>query len=387
MNSIKKVDRIRRYRRVRQARPRGSPGSAHERLRRIFSFQSLYAGVAPNRALAAYGVIAYMDTIAGVWFPRGGMRALAQALADAAEAAGAAVPLRTDGHGPRAPRRADHRGCGIAPSDDRADRSDVLPCDAVVLTPDLPIVDALVGKPRRRPVPLRWSPSAVVLHAGLRTPDPRWRTTPSRSGAAWEQTFTEIITTGRLMSDPFVAGHAAHRHRPDPRARRLRPPLRARPVPQPGTRPDRLGARRPAYRDELLSVLSARGHPGLADIADDVTVSRLVTPADWAADGLAAGTPFSAADTFAQTGPFRPRNLVPGLDNAVLAGAARCRASASHRSCSAASWPRNGSRAERSDGPDDRHERHSSVPERARCAARPDHRRRDPRGRRGHSAG
>ena len=50
------------------------------------------------------------------------------------------------------------------------------------------------------------------------------------------------------------------------------------------------------------------------------TVSRLVTPADWAADGLAAGTPFSAAHTFAQTGPFRPRNLVPGLGNAVLAG-------------------------------------------------------------------
>jgi phytoene desaturase len=76
----------------------------------------------------------------------------------------------------------------------------------------------------------------------------------------------------------------------------------------------------PAYRDELLAVLAARGHPGLGDIAGDITVSRLVTPAEWAADGLAAGTPFSAAHTLAQTGPFRPRNLVPGLDNAVLAG-------------------------------------------------------------------
>jgi phytoene desaturase len=51
-----------------------------------------------------------------------------------------------------------------------------------------------------------------------------------------------------------------------------------------------------------------------------VRVQRLVTPADWAADGLAAGTPFSAAHTLAQTGPFRPRNLVRGLDNVVLAG-------------------------------------------------------------------
>jgi phytoene desaturase len=80
---------------------------------------------------------------------------------------------------------------------------------------------------------------------------------------------------------------------------------------------DRVG---PAYRDELLAELDRRGHPGLTDLAGDVAVSRLVTPADWAAQGLAAGTPFSAAHTFAQTGPFRPGNLVRGLENAVLAG-------------------------------------------------------------------
>ena len=62
-----------------------------ERLQRIFSFQSLYAGVPPDQALAAYGVIAYMDTVAGVFFPRGGMRQVGQALADAATAAGAQI--------------------------------------------------------------------------------------------------------------------------------------------------------------------------------------------------------------------------------------------------------------------------------------------------------
>jgi phytoene desaturase len=49
-------------------------------------------------------------------------------------------------------------------------------------------------------------------------------------------------------------------------------------------------------------------------------VTEIVTPADWAARGLAAGTPFSLAHTFAQTGPFRPRNLVRGVGNVVLAG-------------------------------------------------------------------
>ena len=59
-----------------------------ERLQRVFTFQALYAGVPPQQALAAYAVIAYMDTVAGVYFPRGGMRAVPEALAAAAAEAG-----------------------------------------------------------------------------------------------------------------------------------------------------------------------------------------------------------------------------------------------------------------------------------------------------------
>ncbi len=40
-----------------------------ERLLRVFTFQALYAGVPPQRALAVYAVIAYMDTVAGRVLP------------------------------------------------------------------------------------------------------------------------------------------------------------------------------------------------------------------------------------------------------------------------------------------------------------------------------
>jgi len=290
-----------------------------DRLRRIFSFQSLYAGVAPDRALGAYGVIAYMDTVAGVWFPRGGMRAIGQALAAAAEAAGAQIHYGRTATGLQ---RRDGRVTAVrhGASTDPAADSEALACDAVVLTPDLPVVDALVGRPRHRPVKLRWSPSAVVLHAGLRTPRPDAAHHTISFGAAWERTFDEIIDEGRLMSDPSLLVT-----RPTATDPTLAPPghdLLFVLAPCPNLERGRIDWARvgPAYRDELLDVLEARAHPGLGDIAGDIAVSRLVTPADWAADGLAAGTPFSAAHTFAQTGPFRPRNLVPGLDNAVLAG-------------------------------------------------------------------
>lgn len=51
-----------------------------------------------------------------------------------------------------------------------------------------------------------------------------------------------------------------------------------------------------------------------------ITMRRVVTPADWARDGLVAGTPFSFAHSFLQSGPFRPGNMPRGTDNVVLAG-------------------------------------------------------------------
>lgn len=289
-----------------------------ERLRRIFSFQALYAGVAPQQALGAYGVIAYMDTIAGVYFPRGGMRSIGTALADAAVAAGAEIHYgRTVTGLERAHGRvtAVRHGATAAPGD-----TELIAADAVILTPDLPIVHELVGRAPRRIVPLRYSPSAVVLHAGVRRTRPEAAHHTISFGAAWESTFSEIIDEGRLMSDPSLLIT-----RPTATDPGLAPPgcdllFVLAPCPNTAAGPidwERVG---PAYRDELLAVLDKRGHPGLTGIEGDIEVSRLFTPADWAADGLAAGTPFSAAHTFAQTGPFRTRNRVRGWDNLVLAG-------------------------------------------------------------------
>ena len=188
-----------------------------------------------------------------------------------------------------------------------------------MLTPDLPVVHRLLGRAPRRPVPLRWSPSAVVLHAGVTRTRPDLAHHTISFGAAWESTFREIIDEGRLMSDPslLVTRPTATDPGLAPAGRDLLfvlapcPNTEAGPIDWP-----RVG---PAYRDELLRVLEARGL-GLDGLAGEIEVSRLVTPADWAADGMGAGTPFALAHTFAQTGPFRPRNLVRGLDNAVLAG-------------------------------------------------------------------
>ncbi|MFE7362149.1 phytoene desaturase family protein [[Kitasatospora] papulosa] len=282
------------------------------RLRRVFSFQALYAGVAPARALAAYAVIAYMDTVAGVWFPKGGMNALPRAMADAAADAGGEFRWSAE---VEALERSAGRVRAV-----RLATGERIACDAVVLTPDLPVVHRLLGRAPRRPVPLRHAPSAVVLHAGTDRTWPELAHHTLSFGAAWEHTFDELTRTGRLMSDPSLLITRPTMHDPS-----LAPPGRhlhyvLAPCPNTTTGPSArtwrggLGER---YRDSLLTVLERRGLDGFASSMDR---ELLVTPADWTAQGHAAGTPFSVSHTFAQTGPFRPRNLVRGYDNVVLAG-------------------------------------------------------------------
>lgn len=283
---------------------------ADERLRRVFTFQALYAGVPPAHALAAYAVIAYMDTVGGVCFPRGGVHALPRAMAAAAREAGA--DLRYGHEAVRLERRA---GRITAVVTDRGR----FPCDAVVLTPDLPAAYRLLGRRPRRPLPLRYAPSAVVLHAGTDRTWPQLGHHTLLFGESWHRTFRELTRTGRLMSDPSLLVT-----RPTATDPSLAPPGRhlhyvLAPCPNtdigPGARQWRdLG---PRYRDGLLADLERRGLHGIAAAIEE---ECLVTPADWTAYGHPAGTPFSAAHTFAQTGPFRPRSLVRGSENAVLAG-------------------------------------------------------------------
>jgi phytoene desaturase len=276
------------------------------RLRRIFTFQSLYVGVPPQRALAVYAVIAYMDTVAGVYFPRGGMRALPDALA--AAATGAGVEFRY-GAAVSALERSDGRVTAVLTADER------FPTDAVVLTTELPDTYSLLGRRPRRLLPLRPAPSAVVAHVGCRSGTEIGHHTLV-FGDAWDQTFHDIIADGRTMRDPslLVTRPTAGDPGLAPAGRDLLYIL----APAPNTAVGHVdwGVVGDSYTDEMIAAVTDR----LPGLGRDTDVLHVVNPADWARQGMAAGTPFALAHTFGQTGPFRPANTVRGIDNVVLAG-------------------------------------------------------------------
>ncbi len=276
-----------------------------ERLQRVFSFQSLYAGVSPQQALAIYAVIAYMDSVAGVYFPRGGMYALPQAMAAAAGKHG--VKFRYNAEVDRI-EHDEKRARAVILSD-----GERIPVDTVVVTTDLPTARArLLRRPLRRP--LRSSPSCYLLLAGAPGVDEDAAHHTISFGRSWAGVFDEL-NSGRLMSDPSVlvsrptvsdpslapTGHSTYY------VLFPTPHLRHR------TRID-WDAMAPAYREHLTQVLIERG---LADLSR-TDVEHVITPADWQRMSMHDGTPFAASHVFSQTGPFRPGNLWG--ENVVFAG-------------------------------------------------------------------
>ncbi len=280
-----------------------------ERLRRIFSFQAMYAGVAPHRALALYAVIAYLDSVAGVYHPRGGMHAVPRALAGAAVKHG--VTIRYDTTVARVETSGDRATTVVTEDGDR------IPADAVVLNPDLPMAYRLLPEPRRGRR-LVFSPSCVVLHLGSTTSYPEAAHHNLHFGQSWKRSFDEVIRYGELMSDPSVL--VTNPSRTDPTVAPAGGHTYYVLVPVPNLRVGKLdwrGGLADRYADEVIDLLEQRGYPGFGAA---VTVRRVVTPADWADAGMAAGTPFAAAHTMRQTGPFRPGNLHPTLENVVFTG-------------------------------------------------------------------
>ncbi|GAB3685446.1 phytoene desaturase family protein [Angustibacter aerolatus] len=272
-----------------------------ERTQKLFSFQAMYAGLSPYEALAIYAVIAYMDSVAGVFFPKGGMHAVPVAMAAAAEKHGVDIRYGTT------VTRVEHSG-GRAVAVHTADGERVA-ADVVVLNPDLPVAHReLLGRSPWSVRRLRYSPSCYLLLAGSTRSYEHTAVGGAHHtihfGRSWKGVFDDLLG-GRLMSDPSVL--VTNPTRTDPS---LAPPGREiyyTLFPTPNLDSD-LDWRRiaPAYRDHVIATLEERGYEGFGDA---IEVEDVTTPLDWAARGMERGAPFAAAHSFGQTGPFRPGNL------------------------------------------------------------------------------
>ncbi|MCM0621820.1 phytoene desaturase family protein [Nocardioides bruguierae] len=286
-----------------------------DRLRRLFTFQAMYAGLPPSSALAIYAVITYMDCIEGVYFPDGGMAAVPHALAKAATDNG--VDLRLGQKVTRVLRRPDGPVAGVEIDAGPIKGSEKLMADAVVCTLDLPVAYRHLLPDLAPPRVVRtgdYSPSAVVWHVGARGDLPAGaRHHNIHFADAWDSSFDALIKQGRMMPDPSRLVTIPSLTDPTAAPDGAHTLYVLEPAPNLDGVVD-WRTQRGRTREELLAFLEREGYP------TDIVTEELVDPLDWQAQGMERGTPFALAHTFAQTGPFRPSNVEKRLPGFFFAG-------------------------------------------------------------------
>lgn len=282
------------------------------RLRKLFSFQALYAGLSPLQALAIYGVITYMDTVEGVFFPEGGVHAIATGLAEAAGRAGAWLRYGAE------VEAITRGGSSAAVSGVRLVSGEEVAADAVVANPEVAAVYRhLLGGLRPPRVVRRghYSPScALWLAGGPMRLDPGVAHHNIHFGGDWEVAFSDLLGAGRRMRDPSLLVTVPTLTDPTlaPADRHCLYALE--PVPNLDAGLD-WGDEGRATRLDLEERVAALGYR-----MQRQEVGRFTDPLGWQASGMERGTPFSLSHRFFQSGPFRPDNVdarVPGL---VLVG-------------------------------------------------------------------
>ena len=282
------------------------------RLQMLFSFQSLYAGLSPFDALAIYAVITYMDTVEGVYFPRGGMAAVPKALGAVLIRNGVEIKL-----GARVTRILRTRATAGGVTAVELESGERFACDAIVANPEIPLVYRELLKTDAMPRVARrgeYSPSALLMLSGVNfVPQVPYAHHNIFFGNKWKASFKSLLEDKVRMPDPSLLVSI-----PSLSDSTLAPDASSvlyilEPVPNLDG-PINWQTERDVASKELRSRVKNFGLYPKNDAL--VKVERVIDPLDWQAMGMERGTPFALSHRFAQTGPFRPPNhdkKIPGL--------------------------------------------------------------------------
>ncbi len=280
-----------------------------DRLRRLFSFQAMYAGLSPTSARALFAVIAYMDSVGGVYYPVGGVGRIAEGLAEAASDRGVRFHYDTniDRIDTRRPRPVLHLADG-----------EELEASAVIVTADRAVATReLLNLPAsRREQQMARSPSCVVWHIAGRGPLP-----PGTShhnihfGTAWTDAFADLFDGQRPMADPSRFVTVASTSDADAAPPGGQSLYVLEPVPNLGADVDWTETT-PRLTERMLDWADETGYP-----VADAEVVDVIDPPRWRHRGAGLGTPFSVAHRFFQSGPFRPDHEDRRAPGVVFAGA------------------------------------------------------------------
>ncbi|NAZ37635.1 phytoene desaturase [Rubellimicrobium sp. CFH 75288] len=285
----------------------------HPLVRLAFSFQSKYLGMSPFKCPSLFTILAHLEYAHGVWHPLGGCNAVVEAMARIAGQMGVEIRLNEPAEAIRFEGR---RATGV-----RTARGSE-PADAVVVNADFAhAIRRLVPNALRR----RWtderidakafSCSTFMLYLGLDTV----LEGVAHHTIALSRDYAgnlRAIEEGRAPEAPSIYVQNASPTDPS-----LAPPGHSAlyvlvPVGNLSGGED-WGRIAPAYREAVLDRLA--GFLG-RDLRPHIRWERMVTPADWAAQGIHLGATFNLAHNLGQMLHRRPRNRFEDVAGVYLTG-------------------------------------------------------------------
>jgi phytoene desaturase len=264
----------------------------HPRVREAFSFHSLFIGGDPFRVPAVYGALVYLQFLDGVWYPRGGVYSLVEAMARALDVRCGAPVERIESSGGRV------TGVRIAGGERIA-------ADAVVSNADVLRTHELCGlrAPARR---LRPTMSCLLLYLGLERTFPRLEHHTLMVGHGYRRFIRDVTRAGRLAPNFSTYLHAPSRT--EPAMARAGGESLSVLLPVPNLRA-RIDWQREAgrVRDALLADLETTF--GLAGLRAAIVSEHRMTPEDFARGlGAVDGNAFAVEPTLHQSAALRPPN-------------------------------------------------------------------------------
>lgn len=289
-----------------------------DRLRQVFSMQSMYLGISPYEAPAVYTLLSYTELAQdGLWFSMGGTYALPTAMAKLAVEKGVTIHVDTPVERIVVEKG---RATGVVVS------NSLQPADIVVSNADLPYtyLDLLPPEARGKYTQpaldkLSYTASAFMMYLGT---DVRYEHLLHHNfflTRDYKANFDAIFHTKDLPADPsFYVNCPAHT---DPT---LAPPgcdniFVLVPIPHLAPHID-WTKEKEHFAEKMYRLLEERA--GLTDLGKHVVVEHLYTPLDWRDRfNLRHGAAFGLSHNIAQVGYFRPPNRSPVVPNLYFVGA------------------------------------------------------------------
>lgn len=282
------------------------------RLREAFSFQSMYLGISPYESPAVYALLPFTETGLGLFFPKGGIYAIVEALVKIAEELGVTVETQWE-------VATIHHTQGQVTEVESTDGRR-LKASMVVANADLPYVTKhmLPDMPYPRQKHLRYTCSGFLMYLGVEGEYPELKHHNLIVSRDLRRNFQRIFHDMQLPDDP--AYYICNPSKTDPSLAPEGCENLYVLVPVPHQTPNiDWAVEGKRYRDQMIDRLEAFG---LTDLRNRIRVERIFTPDDFRVElNSEMGSAFGLAHNIPQIGYFRPHNRHAKLGNLYFVGA------------------------------------------------------------------